>query len=96
MKAIRGFLISQIGSILGSVVTDYVLSWYITIESGSGQLWAFAWGHGPAGRGSRDPESLCSLLATVHRVTVKDAGPPSILPTHFKVFLISEFSAPVC
>ena len=44
MKAVRGFLISQIGSILGSVVTDYVLSWYITIESGSGQLWAFAWG----------------------------------------------------
>lgn len=27
MKAVRGFLISQIGSILGSTVTDYVLIW---------------------------------------------------------------------
>lgn len=38
MKAVRGFLISQIGSILGSAVTDYVLIWYITMESGSGLL----------------------------------------------------------
>ena len=38
MKTVRGFLISQIGSILGSAVTDYVLIWYITMESGSGLL----------------------------------------------------------
>ncbi len=35
-QSIRPFLVSQIFSMLGSTIVDYVLVWYITLKSGSG------------------------------------------------------------